>query len=382
MKNLNRISQEDSFLAETACHLIRKVIAPSYQMPLDKIKTVDWRKLRSFATRQGVSAFVFDAVSELPEGIRPEREALLQWIGSVLMQEANYKRHANAISKLSAFYASHDIKMMLLKGWGLSFNYPHPNHRPTGDMDIWLYGDQAKGDEFLEAEKGIHPIKSSHHTVFTFNGVEVENHITFIETDCHKPDGSEELLLKYATTEPALEVAGINGNKILLPSVNLNAYFLLRHSSAHFATENITLRHLLDWAFFVEKYHNDIDWDALYANAKDKNIHIFLDCQNAICVDKFGFPQKHFPVRANHPELEERIFKDILFPEFRSKAPGMRQNFAKYCYVKTKRHFANKWKYDITYKENFLSILFRFARNRVKSPYTYGDLAKLNTTLK
>ncbi len=382
MKSSNRISQDDSFLARIACHLIRKVINPSYQIPLAEMKFVEWRKLRSFATRQGISAFIFDAVSELPEGIRPGQEVLIQWIGSVLMQEANYNRHANAISEISAFYASHDIKMMLLKGWGLSLNYPHPNHRPTGDMDIWLYGNQTKGDESLESEKGIHPIKSSHHTVFTFNGVEVENHITFIETDCHKPDGSEELLLKYATTEPALEVAGMNGNKILLPSVNFNAYFLLRHSSAHFATENITLRHLLDWAFFVEKYHKDIDWDTLYANANAKNIHIFLDCQNAICVDKFGFPQNHFPVRTHRPKLKERVYNDILFPEFHDKAPNMRQNFAKYCYVKTKRHFANRWKYSITYRENFLSILVRFARNRLKSPYTYGDLVKHKTTVK
>lgn len=382
MKNSNRISQDDLFLARTTCHLIRKVIAPSYQIPFAEIKSVDWGRLKGFAARQGVSTFIFDAISELPEGIRPSQEVLIQWIGSVLIQEANYKRHANAISELSAFYASHDIKMILLKGWGLSLNYPHPNHRPTGDMDIWLYGDQSKGDEFLKTEKGIHPIKSSHHTVFSFNGVEVENHITFIETDCHKPDGSEELLINYAASEPALVVAGMNGDKILIPSVNFNAYFLLRHSSAHFATESITLRHLLDWAFFVEKYHQDIDWEALYTNAKDKNIHIFLDCQNAICVDKFGFSQDHFPVRTPCPELEERIFNDTLFPEFCSKAPAMRQNFAKYCYVKTKRHFANKWKYAITYRENFLSIFLRFARNRIKSPYAYGDLVKLYTKVK
>lgn len=355
------------------CQLIRLVKDPSCQIEHSLLKTPDWNKVGLFASRQGVLSFILDAISMLPKENQPVKELLLQWIGETVAQESSYKNHAQAISELSAFYESHGIKMMLLKGWGLSLNYPHPNHRPTGDVDIWLYGSQEKGDELLEKEKDIHPIKSSHHTIFFYNGIEVENHITFIEVDCHKPDGSEDVLLNYAQ-EPAVEVKGINGNKVLLPSPNFNAYFLLRHSSGHFATENITLRHLLDWGFFVEKYHDEIDWVALYTNAKDKNIHLFLDCQNAICVNELGFNPEHFPIRERHPELEKRIFNDILFPEFQETAPDMKRNFVKYCYVKTKRHFANKWKYDITYKEHFLSILSRFAWNRLKAPYSFSDM--------
>ena len=72
-------------------------------------------------------------------------------------------------------------------------NYPKPNHRPCGDVDIWGYGDQEKADALLEKEKDIHPIKSSHHTIFNYE--DVENHITFIEVDCHEADGSEEVFI-------------------------------------------------------------------------------------------------------------------------------------------------------------------------------------------
>ena len=89
--------------------------------------------------------------------------------------------------------------------------------------------------------------------------------------------------MKYAEEAP-ISVMSVKGNPILLPSADMNAYFLLRHSTAHFATEYISLRHLLDWAFFVDKYHSQINWDELYANAEKANMHIFLDCQNAICV--------------------------------------------------------------------------------------------------
>ena len=313
------------------CQLIRLASDASYVVDEKLIRNANWKDVKNLASRQGVLAVVSDAISILPKEWIPGQNNLVDWIGEVLSQEFTYAKHADVISDLSSFYGNHGIKMLLLKGWGLSLNYPQPNHRPTGDVDIWLYGDQEKGDKLIESEKGIHPIKSSHHTVFLYDDVEVENHITFIEVDCHKADGSEEILLNYAK-EPAIEEEGPKGNTILIPSPNLNAFFLLRHSAAHFATEGITVRHLLDWAFFIVKYHDRIDWDALYANARDKNLHVFLDCQNAICVNELGFNKDFFPIHQTYPKLEKRIFNDILFPEFSEEAPEMRDNFLKYCF--------------------------------------------------
>lgn len=371
---MNKVS---SATASVLCHLLRRVTDPAFPLDHDLLKSADWKKVRKLAAVQGVQSIIFDAVSELPADLRPSQAFMMPWIRYVVGQEQIYTRHSAAIADLSAFYESHGIRMMLLKGWGLSLNYPHPKHRPCGDVDVWLYGEYEKGDALLESELDIHPLMSSHHTIFFYKDVEVENHITFIETDCHKADGSEEILLKYAEEAP-ISVMSVKGNPILLPSADMNAYFLLRHSTAHFATEYISLRHLLDWAFFVDKHHSQINWDELYANAEKANMHIFLDCQNAICVNELGFSSEHFPVRKSRPELEKRIFNDIISPEFNEDAPDMRQNFLKYCYVKTKRNFANKWKYDITYKESFYSILFRFAWNRIKSPYSFADIMDKN----
>lgn len=45
--------------------------------------------------------------------------------------------------------------MVLLKGYCLSLNYPKPNHRPCGDIDIYLCGDGDKADDLLLSERGI-----------------------------------------------------------------------------------------------------------------------------------------------------------------------------------------------------------------------------------
>lgn len=39
--------------------------------------------------------------------------------------------------------------MMVLKGYGLGKNYPAPNHRPCGDIDIWNFGRQEEVDALI-----------------------------------------------------------------------------------------------------------------------------------------------------------------------------------------------------------------------------------------
>lgn len=125
------------------------------------------------------------------------------------------------------------------------------------------------------------------------------------------------MILDYAAEDP-IKVESSNGIELLLPSPNLNAYFLLKHTTLHFATEGITLRHILDWAFFVRKYHSGIDWKALYKNAKDRNMHVFLNCINAICINRLGFDSSMFPVYESYPDIEDRIFNDIFSRSFMS----------------------------------------------------------------
>ena len=103
-------------------------------------------------------------------------------------------------------------------------------------------------------------------------------------------------------------------------------------------------------------------------------MHVFLNCINAICINRLGFDSIMFPVYESYPDIEDRIFNDIFFPEFHELAPRIRKNFIKYCYVKSKRHIANRWKYQITYKGNYWALLLRFAWNRIKSPYSFQDI--------
>lgn len=126
----------------------------------------DWRGMVAFAHKQGLAGLCLDSLENLPEDCRPPKELLLNLIGITTQLEHLYKLHLRGIRSLSDFYNKHGIKPVLMKGYGLSLNYPRPNHRPSGDIDLFL-SDGERGDELI---KGL--------------GVEVkqneEKHSTFV----------------------------------------------------------------------------------------------------------------------------------------------------------------------------------------------------------
>lgn len=332
-----------------------------------------WNQVYNLASKQGVLSITFNAIQSV-EGVDSDtamdvlnvsETTYLQWLGMAAKIQQQHANHETAISELAKFYSKADIPMMLLKGYGLSLNYPTPSFRPSGDIDIWLMGKQQEADRFMAENAGITPIKSSHHTIFKWMDCEVENHITILEYDTHKSNIKLDKELTRLANAGGEEI-DVLGQRVLLPSVAFNSCFILRHNAIHFAIEHITLRHLLDWATFVKKYNSDIKWDDVFAFAKRSNTEVFLNCQNAICVQYLGFDENLFPVRAHYPELNKRIIADILQPEFDDEAPDMRKDFMGYCMLKTKRLWANRWKSRITNSDSFGSSLLFYSVNRIK----------------
>lgn len=332
-----------------------------------------WNRIYELASKQGVLGITFNAMHSV-KGVDSDTAmdvlhvpelTYLQWLGMAAKIQQLHANHETAISELAKFYSKADISMMLLKGYGLSLNYPNPSFRPSGDIDIWLMGKQKAADIFMAENAGITPAKSSHHTMFKWMDCEVENHITILEYDTHKSNIKLDKELTRLANAGGEEI-DVLGQRILLPSVAFNSFFILRHNAIHFAIEHITLRHLLDWATFVKKYSQDIKWNDVFAFAKRSNTEVFLNCKNAICVQYLGFDKNLFPVRTHYPELTKRIMADILQPEFDEEAPDMKKDFIGYCKVKTKRLWANRWKSRITNSDSFESSLLLYGVNRIK----------------
>ena len=339
-------------------------------------KSVDWVALKALAERQGLTALVLDGLDlfmvqdsrfrvEMPAALR------LEWIGEVLQNyEQRYKAYEKAIGFLAGFYNWHGFQMMVLKGYGLSLNWPNPKHRTCGDIDIWLFGQQEAADKelvssFMDQDSRFKIDTSHHHhTVFEWKGFSVENHYDFVNVHYGHRNAELEKVFKGLAKDDSYYTE-IYGERVYLPSPILHALFLLRHCMQDFASAELNLRQVLDWAFFVEKHTKEIDWEWLLGTVKKYKMTDFFNCLNAICVDDLRFDAKLFPyVQFNLP-VKEKVLNEILEPSFSRREPC--DLFPRLVF-KYKRWKGNAWKQELCYHDSRASSFFTGVWNHLLKP--------------
>lgn len=344
---------------------------------------VDWNELKALAEKQELSAIVLDGIDALQslscsKGLSSlstdslPLETKLEWIGEVhQFYEQRHEQYLQAISDLAKFYNSHGFKMMVLKGYACSLNWPKPEHRPCGDIDIWLFGQQKEADAALTAwfkglkVKGFKIDNSHHHhSVFYWHDFMVENHYDFINVYHHKSNVAFEKILKKLAADSSHSIE-MCGEKVYLPSPNLHALYLLKHTMMHFAAEGITLRQLLDWAFLVKAHGKDVNWEWLEGVLDDFGMRRLYDIFNAICVENLGFDVRLFSRVQFEPTLKDKVLKEILSPEY---SEGLPSNTIMRSFYKLRRWIGNAWKHDLCYKESMWSAFWSGLVNHLLKP--------------
>lgn len=329
-------------------------------------KTIDWKAVEALALEHGLSAIMVDGVDKLPENQRPSKMLLLQWIGEVLQNyEQRYEQYKQTISEMAGFYNAHGYKMMVLKGYACSLDWPKPEHRPCGDIDIWVFGEQKCTDALLIDKKNIEVDYSHHHhTVFYWGDFMVENHYDFLNVHHHKSNVELEAFLKQLGKD-ASHYSMLNGEWVYLPSANLHALFLLRHSMSNFASTGMQLRQLLDWAFLVEKHGKEIDWEWLEETLERFGMKKMYDIFNAICIEDLSFNPSMFRKVKFLPALKDRVLNDILSPEFSEEEKG---GFIRRAFFKYRRWRANAWKHELCFNESMSSAFWSGVKSHLLKP--------------
>ena len=319
-------------------------------------ESIDWEAMRAMAAEQGLSAIVLDGAQSLTdrgalnEGRAMDVKLKKQWIGSVIQNfEWKYEEYRKCLGQLARFYNEYGFKLMVVKGYGLGLNYVRPEHRPYGDIDIWAFGKFKEADAALAKELSI-PVEKAHHhhTTFSFNGYLVENHYDFLNV--HYGHGNEELekILKDLAKDDSHRIE-IDGQTIYLPSANLHALFVLRHTMSHFASTGMNLRQVLDWGFLIQKHGEEIDWPWFLRVLKEYRMKDFFDCLNAICVSELGFDVSVFPRFQFDVAMKDRVLNDTLCREFDGPVP---HNFFRRIVFKYRRWQANAWKQNLCYGDS------------------------------
>lgn len=340
-------------------HLLR--IALGNESDLSVPEGVDWSALVALATEQGVAGVAYDGLQKCYEANpklvlpfdRDQKTVKYDWFGSVLSMEIAYEEHHQALTEICKMLSDDGIKVLLMKGYGLSLLYPISNHRPSGDIDIYCFDDFDRANSVIRAQ-GIKVDNSHHkHSVCHLGGQMVELHHSFLNSFAHRSTAKIERILEdIVSQEEMIPVEGF-----WIPSANFNALYLLRHMAEHFASTGCTLRHLLDWALFCQRFGADVTREWYQGIIREVGMSRFLWITNRMCVKYLGLPEESFGFAGEYrdsrcdDDLVDRAMGDILSREFGEKAPA---GFWPGLAFKFRRWRANGWKHDIVFSESRL----------------------------
>lgn len=315
------------------------------RISVSEFENVAWAEVYKLARKQGVLAIAFDGLAKLFEYDKTFAKSFpqmlkLQWINAVFSIEQRHEQQRAVCAELAEKWAKQGVKTLCMKGLAFSTFYPVPSHRECGDFDCYLYDDYKKGNDIARALGAKVDDGWYKHSEIIYRKVMIENHRFIVAVrGGKKMKNLHTLLDNIARTE---ERKQLFDTQIEMPSAMFNALFMSYHSLTHFLSEGIRLRHLLDWALFLKKEQNNLDWNRFYTLCGEFNMRAFVDCSTALAVKIFGIEIDNPQIVADSP-YAERVLRSVIddsMEVFSQNIGAWRKRM-----MLIRNLFASRWKY-------------------------------------
>ena len=156
-----------------------------------------------------------------------------------------------------------DIPYVILKGAASAYYYPQPQQRMMGDVDFLVAAEDVERAAELLKEKGFIPGDESHchHIAFSKGHAHFELHF---DPPGIPPGEVGEIIRGYLHDIISTAKTVQNGVAVFQnPEPFYHGLVMLLHMKNHLLVEGIGLRHLCDWAVFVDRY-SDSEFRAMY----------------------------------------------------------------------------------------------------------------------
>ncbi len=331
----------------------------------------DWRELMNMAVKQGALAIVFDGFHTLvdrygKEGVAPrldldDREVLIyEWIAGMTQVEYQNRQQREVMDDMASKWAAQGCRVMVFKGQACATMYPQPRHRSPGDIDCYLFEDYARGNDIARKAGANVNERWYQHSQIHYKGEMFENHQYFV----HTREGKRSKLLQKEL-EDTLKIEINNNPKIerlskyvVLPPGQWTAMFLTYHACAHFISEGLRIKQLLDWAMFLKKHQDDVDWNAFYAFCERHHLRRFADAATAICVEHLGINITNPAITVSSPYAEKMLHSALYDDDyvFGSGKGGWHNRWHL-----VKNLFQYRWKYEEIYETSVWKQLWWYA---------------------
>lgn len=346
-------------LADVVVKLCTSTLLKGNQIAMLDLTAKEWDSMLAFSSMQGVLPIITQKFTNIKLKDEQLLEVMIKWYGKANRNHQNYLLQLETMYTMSMLLDAKGIDILFLKGAALAQLYPEAELRVFSDIDFYLFGESQRGIEIM-AQNGIeNKACSHHHTRAIMNGILLENHYDFVERKNHRcdiilDDALKALADKEGKSVPATFL-GENIRNAYVMTPTMNAIFLMRHMSAHFSSEAISLRMLYDWALFLKHQSKDVDWPYVMGLYEQTGMATFSGIIQMILYFHIGYDCKDCPIERGKQKDADKVWNSIIFPPMQNP---FKNHTIRYYLFESKTFLANRWKYEMAYPGESYALFF------------------------
>lgn len=223
----------------------------------EELKTVDWAEVLKEAKAQAVPLMAAEAVVKHKDNIPNYSD----WENVAATAHAINVRTSYNEQKLNEIMKGHSF--IILKGMAAASYYPKPHERSIGDIDFLIDPAEKQEIEELLSKNGYKNWGYDHicHVVFNKGDAHLEMHFEIAGIPYGKPGETVRDFMKDAVKHSVtVKLADFS---FPAPEDIYHGVIILLHMQHHMLGEGLGLRHICDWACYVQKTESMLFWAEL-----------------------------------------------------------------------------------------------------------------------
>jgi len=262
--------------------------------------------------RQKTRGLIFDAL--LCSGITLPRERAARMQDFLIRTYASHQRLDMTLRLAVTALSQAGIPSVLLKGQGAARNYPNPQLRECGDID--LYVGTHRIDEAIRVLAPLADSFQEHpkekHAEFWFAETEIELHRRTMIPETRRRERAFLPREKEGLTRGLVSL-DFSGVRVDTPAPTFNAFYLFYHAWHHFITGGIGFRQLCDWTLLLHAQRDRIDHAQLRSILEETRLLKPWQLFAGIAVQDLGLPESEMPCLGTRcPRGSRRVLRTIL----------------------------------------------------------------------
>lgn len=280
------------------------------ELNIDTLKKKDLSAELKEASVQAVFSLVYSVLKK--HGI-----TLPDFEKNFLKTVANNIRVGHDHAELHELLSSNNIPYVAMKGSASAMYYQEPLLRTMGDVDFLVSQSDLERAGTLLKQAGFRPVEKNEHECHIayhrrMNGIRSIWEMHWSPSGI--PEGEVgELTREYLSdiVETAV-MCTTSGSECLIPSPFHHGLIMLLHTAGHLINTGIGLRHLCDWAVFVDKFSDEEFKELFEEKLKSIGMWRFAQILTQLSIAYLGMSPKQWCDLDVEPEYLEMLMSDIF----------------------------------------------------------------------